>query len=49
MNSRLLLAYGALALAGVLLVALVWFGTRARRAYSREHRRGRKGRKPSRD
>lgn len=44
MSSRVLLAYGALALLAALITGLVWFGTRARRAYSREHRRSRKRR-----
>jgi hypothetical protein len=45
MENRLLLAYGAWFLLAVLIASLVFFSTRAKRAYSRENRRNRKSRK----
>jgi hypothetical protein len=40
----LLLAYGAMILVALLIIGLVWFGTRARRAHRHEHGRGGKRR-----
>ena len=45
METRLLLAYGALVLVAALVVALVFFAGRVKRGYSREQGRGRKSRK----
>jgi hypothetical protein len=45
MNMRLYLAYGALLLAAAVIVGIVWFARRGRRAYSREHGSNRKAKR----